>query len=169
MGYSPWSLKELDTAEHTHTTHSRQKIVKPWNPVCEATFWQQECSHDKHRASWACWRVTAPESAFKVLRMYRNKYDVAINLDWNISECSSGMEFHLQQYCVPTVVKTWSALCYPMGCSPSGPSVHGIFQGKMLEWVVISSSRISSKSRDLTHISCIGRWIIYHWATWEVI
>ena len=25
----------------------------------------------------------------------------------------------------------------------------------------------SSWTRDLTHIPCIGRWIFYHWATWE--
>ena len=24
-----------------------------------------------------------------------------------------------------------------------------------------------SQLRDQTHVSCIGRWIFYHWATWE--
>ena len=33
--------------------------------------------------------------------------------------------------------------CDPMGCSPSGPSVHGITQVRILEQVVISSSRES--------------------------
>ena len=23
--------------------------------------------------------------------------------------------------------------------------------------------------RDKTHVSCIGRWILYHWATWEAL
>ena len=31
--------------------------------------------------------------------------------------------------------------CDPVDCSPSGSSVRGIFQGRILEWVVISSSR----------------------------
>ena len=30
-----------------------------------------------------------------------------------------------------------------------------------------SSSRGSSQPRDRTHISCTGRWILYHWAAWE--
>ena len=32
-------------------------------------------------------------------------------------------------------------LCVPMDCSPSGSSVHGIPQARILEWVVIPSSR----------------------------
>ena len=35
-------------------------------------------------------------------------------------------------------------LCNPMDCSPSGSSVHGIFQARILEWVAISFSRESS-------------------------
>ena len=46
-------------------------------------------------------------------------------------------------------------------------SVHGIFQARILEWGAISSFRGSSRPRDITHISCIGRQILYHWATWE--
>ena len=33
------------------------------------------------------------------------------------------------------------SLCDPMDCSPSGSSVRGILQAKILEWVAISSSR----------------------------
>ena len=61
-------------------------------------------------------------------------------------------------------------LCDPMNCSPIGTSVHGIFPSRILEWVAISSSRGSSRSRDQTHISCIsctGRQILYNWAIWE--
>ena len=32
-------------------------------------------------------------------------------------------------------------LCKSMDCSPSGSSVHGILQARILEWVVISYSR----------------------------
>ena len=31
-------------------------------------------------------------------------------------------------------------LCDPMDCSPPGPSVHGILQARVLEWVAISFS-----------------------------
>ena len=46
-------------------------------------------------------------------------------------------------------------------------SVHGISQVRTLEWVAISSSRESSLPRDWTCISCISRWVLYHWATRE--
>ena len=58
-----------------------------------------------------------------------------------------------------------------MACGPPGSSVHGSFQARIQEWVAISSSRGSSWPRDQTHISCvpcIGRWILYRCATWEV-
>ena len=50
-----------------------------------------------------------------------------------------------------------------------GPSVHGVISGRILEWVAIFSSRESSQPRDPTLVSCgscIGRWILCHWATW---
>ena len=58
-------------------------------------------------------------------------------------------------------------LCDPMECSLPGSSVHGIFQARTLERVAVSSSRGSSWSRDRTLVSCIGRWVLYHRATWE--
>ena len=51
--------------------------------------------------------------------------------------------------------------------SPPGSSVHGVSQARILKWVAISSSRGSFQPRNRTHISCIGRGILYHWATWE--
>ena len=50
-------------------------------------------------------------------------------------------------------------------CRLPGFSVHGISRARILEWVAISFSRGSSQPRDGTHVSCICRWIIYHWAT----
>ena len=35
-----------------------------------------------------------------------------------------------------------------MDCSPSGFSVHGIYQARILEWIAISFSRVSSRPRD---------------------
>ena len=49
-------------------------------------------------------------------------------------------------------------------------SVHGISQARILEWVAISSSNGSSQPRNQTHVSgvlCIGRWILFHCATWK--
>ena len=52
-----------------------------------------------------------------------------------------------------------------MDYSPPGSSIHGILQARILEWVVIPFSRGPSPPRDWTCIFCIGRQILYHWAT----
>ena len=59
-----------------------------------------------------------------------------------------------------------------MDCSPPGSSVHGVLQARILEWVAMLPSRESSWLREQTHISyvsCTGRWILYHYATWEAL
>ena len=58
-------------------------------------------------------------------------------------------------------------LCDPMDCSSPGSSVHGLLQARILQQVAIPFSRESSQPRDWAHISRIGRWILYHWATRE--
>ena len=52
----------------------------------------------------------------------------------------------------------WIVVCRRSFC--------GISLARILEWVAISS-RGSSQSRDKTHVSFIGRQILYHWATGE--
>ena len=47
-------------------------------------------------------------------------------------------------------------LCNLMDCSLPGSSVHGIFLGRILEWVAMPSSRRSSLPRDRTCISCVS-------------
>ena len=71
--------------------------------------------------------------------------------------------------CVCSVAQLCLTLCDPIDCSPTATSVHGILQTRILEWVPIPFSRGSSRPRDWTHISCSGRRILYHWATWQVL
>ena len=81
--------------------------------------------------------------------------------------CSpSSKEMH-KMWCIHTIdvvcVLNGVRLRDPMDYSPPGSSVHGIFQTRILEWE-------SSWPSDWTCISCascIGRWILYHCATWE--
>ena len=39
-------------------------------------------------------------------------------------------------------------LCDPMDCSPASSPVHGIFQGRILEWVAISFFR---ETKNITY------------------
>ena len=61
-------------------------------------------------------------------------------------------------------VRLWD----PMDCSLSGPSVHGILQARILEWVAIPFFRASTRPRDWIQVSCIARRFFTVWATKEV-
>ena len=65
---------------------------------------------------------------------------------------------------VCSVPQLYSTLWQPCGLQPARVLSPWIFQARILDWVVISSSRGSSQPRDQTRIfciSCFGRWILY--------
>ena len=73
--------------------------------------------------------------------------------------------YRLMNCCL--VAKLCLTLWDPMDCSPLGSSCHGIFQARIKEWVAVFFSRRSSWPRNWTWVSCVGRWILHHWATRE--
>ena len=66
------------------------------------------------------------------------------------------MKVFVTQWCL--------TLCHLMDCSPSGSSVHGILQARILEWVAIPFSRGSSWPRDQSWVSCIASIFFTIWA-----
>ena len=64
-------------------------------------------------------------------------------------------------------------LCDTIDCSLPGSSVHGILQARILEWVAVLSSRLSSRSRGPTCVSYVylllaGRFSTAS-TTWEAL
>ena len=94
-------------------------------------------------------------------------------------KCQSGSESFLFTAIASSssggvVLRSVAQLCPtlrdPMDWGPPGSSVHGILQARILEWLAISYSRASSQDRDqaqVSCVSCIGRRILSHCATWE--
>ena len=69
------------------------------------------------------------------------------------------------------VAQSCLTLCNPMDYSLPSYSVHRIFQARILEWIAISFSRVSSQPRDRTQVSCIeGRcfnfWLLLRGILW---
>ena len=68
---------------------------------------------------------------------------------------------HWQVFSLPLVPPEKPTLSYrpfvtlynPMDCSLPGSSVHGTFQARVLDWVVISFSRRTSQPGDRTQVS----------------
>ena len=64
---------------------------------------------------------------------------------------------HLSNFFVVCLVtKSCPTLCDPMGCSPPSSSIHGVSQGRILEWVAILFSMGSSQGRYWTCISSLA-------------
>ena len=64
---------------------------------------------------------------------------------------------HEWYLCLCVLSQSCPTFFKPMDCSPPDSSVHGIFQARLLEQVTISFSRGSSRPKDWTWVSCIGR------------
>ena len=67
------------------------------------------------------------------------------------------------------VAQSCPTLCNPMDCSLPRSSLHGISQARILEWVAISFSRLSSQPRDRSWVSCIAGRFFNIWATRETL
>ena len=71
--------------------------------------------------------------------------------------CNYRWKFYKWEMLVTQLCPT---LCNTMDCSLPGSSAHGSLQARILEWVAISFSTVSSQPRDPGFPHC--RWIIYH-------
>ena len=71
-------------------------------------------------------------------------------------------------------VVVWSLTCVWLFVTPwtvayQAPLSTGILQARILEWVASPFSRGSSRPRDWTKSSCVGRWILDCWPTREAL
>ena len=65
-------------------------------------------------------------------------------------------ELQVQQILSCVLVTQSCQLHNPMDCNPPGYSVREILQARILEWVAISFSRVSSQPKDQTWVSRIA-------------
>ena len=81
------------------------------------------------------------------------------NLAPNFFCLSTILYFSVKMLVTQIVEQPWgSTNCNPMDCSLPGSSVHGILQGRILEWVAIPISRGFSLPRDQAWVSrIVGR------------
>ena len=133
----PWTHSHPTTVTHTHTftqTHTftciHPMLKHPDAFTHSHTYPPANCS----------WRLS----------------HMLTHLSWSTHSHQSNSDL-ICLICCCLVTKSWPTLCNPMDYRPQGPSLHGIFQARIMEWVAISYSSGSSQPRDQTGISCIGR------------
>ena len=100
----------------------------------------------------ALWTVVVPTQP----RVHQGAHPARF---WAAALFPAGLGSH-RFHVLPTVLCLVTQPCLtlrdPMDCSPPGSSVHGILQVRILEWVVMPSSRGSSQPRDQAQVSCIA-------------
>ena len=66
-----------------------------------------------------------------------------------------------------SVAQSWLTLSDSMDYSPPDFSVHGVSQARILEWVAISFSRGSSRTKDQTHTPALqmDSLLLSHWGS----
>ena len=77
----------------------------------------------------------------------------------------SGCNFKRKKVLAMSVTQVCPTLCNPMEYNPPGPSILGILQARILEWVASPFCRGSSQPRDWTQVSCIAGRFFTVWAT----
>ena len=85
----------------------------------------------------------------------------------DVEFCQKPFLHLLKWFCYCLVAKSCQTHLCPHGLQPTRLLCPWGFPGKNTGMGYISFSRGSSWPRNQSHVSCIGRQIIYHWATWE--
>ena len=67
------------------------------------------------------------------------------------------------------VTQSCLTLCDPMDCGPPASSVHGVLQGRILEWAAITYLSRSSQPKHQTWVSCIAGRFFTIWVTKEAL
>ena len=112
----------------------------------------------------ATWLVSEREKI--VLTFFHSPNSVLLNQDYHYlssSKISEQFDTYLLTISVCACAQSHPTPLWLYGPQPARLLCPWDFS--RLEWVSISSSRGSSRPRDRACISCIGRRILYHWAT----
>ena len=140
-------------------------MVDVWSEA-ESLQAEKEFENTRSRQLWSEWKDVRNELRIQTLASIK-RVILLINIGDHKDlrmRCSS-TEFNNNSVVFQSLSP--AQLCSSMDYSPPSFSVHGISQARILEWVAISFSREFSQLRDWTLVSCIGRQILYHWATRE--
>ena len=92
---------------------------------------------------------------------------IQVNVGEEVKKIYRQVKLYIPLESESEVAQSCPTLCDPVDCSPSGSSVRGILQARILEWVAISFSRGSSWPRDQNQVSHIAGRHFTLWATRE--
>ena len=156
VGCSPWGREESDTTEWLHFHFSLSCIGEGnGNPL--------QCScleNSRDRGAWWAAVYGVAQSRTRLKQLSGSSSIMYIYYTYHICY------YYLLWVCAKSL-QSCLVLCDTMDCSPTGSSVHGIFQARILEWVVMPFSGGSSRPRKRTQVSSIVSGFLTTSTTWE--
>ena len=152
---------ELNLPSHFGDSLPMQTSYFPsHHPVLTLQAARNLCPKSFRTSFSSSWRVLGTQKAptgYSEMTHVLLEVDYPSVLSWNLSRSPE-----LMHACTVVFDSLW-----PHGLQPTTSSIQGICQARILGWAAMPSSRTSSWPRDWTSISCIGRLILYCWATRE--
>ena len=155
-------------------------LTRDWTPTpCSGSMQSQPLNYQgsPHFSFWASYNTQFTpssivqyillqvfQSVYVFLEVFKHQGHILITF---VEHLATGVVWQSMCVCVSSALSCltlWPHRPYPVRLLCPWDS-----QARILESVAISSSRGSSQPRDLTWVSCIGRQIIYHCATWEAL
>ena len=133
------------------------------NPVEKDPCPQSLCSREREisflmKIGWYLYGISWPY----IFRSFLIPRCVLAQFIYILPRSGQRTELLLRENCTQCVsvlvAQLYLTLCDPMDCSLPGPSVHGILQARILEWVAVLFSSGSSQTRDQTQHSCIAEY-----------
>ena len=141
----------------------------------ELTHWKRPCCWERLKAGGEeddrdCWMVSPTRWTWVWANSKRR---------WNLAHCSSwgrkesdvtqwlnnNRYIYIMDFSLLFLVTKWCLTLLQLhGIEPSRLLCPWDFPGKSTRVGCISFSKGSSQTWDQTHISCVGRQILYHWA-----
>ena len=119
----------------------------------------------------AKYTVGEVSSSLKVRSMPFGTASTSWFKEWEVETRHTHAHINLTSQCqiLMAIVKVKVSQSCPALCDPKDYTVHGILQARILEWVAIPFSRVSSQSRNQTGVSCIAGGFFTNWAIREAL
>ena len=102
-----------------------------------------------------CYQGYTPSGAFKGIIQFPELFQL---LDTNCVPSFMDTSLYLKQEVCVLSHFSHVRLCNPVDCSPPGSSVHGILQARILEWIVMHSSRCPLTQGSNPHLPSLLHW-----------
>ena len=156
------------------TPHTYGQLIS--NIIKESRIYNGECLFSKlcwENCSSTCKRIKLEHSLTPYTKI-NSKWikDLKVKLDTiKLLEENTGRTLIWHKLLCAKSLQSCPTLCHPMDCSLPGSSFHGILEARILKWVVVPSSRGSSRpgTEPLSHIPALSGGFFTTSTTWEAL